>query len=343
MDPSSRGAEGPRPPNPALVMQLALAHRSSAVLFAAIDLEVFTALAAGAKTADEVATACSAQPAPMRLLLEACAAEGVLTVESGRYANTAVADAFLVRGRPAFSAHSFRYAADLYSAWGDLASLVRSGRPPMRPATILGDDREKTRTFVLAMHERARGIGSVLPHLVTLDGRRRLLDVGGGPATYSVALVRENPGLSADVLDVPGVLEVAAELVAASGVGDRVRLTPGDYLTSPFGSGYDVALLSGMMHRETPESCRLLLTKAFAALDPGGLVIVSDVFFDDDAKRTPPFAVYFALNMMLTSDEGSAHARTEMAAWMTEVGFRDIDIRPLPPPNPHALVLGTRP
>ena len=145
------------------------------------------------------------------------------------------------------------------------------------------------------------------------------------------------------MLDVPGVLEVTRELIAASGHADRITLMPGDYLTSDFGAGYDLALLSGMMHRETPAHCQLLLRKAFAALDPGGLAIVSDVFFDDDAKRTPPFAVYFALNMMLTSADGSAHARTEMVRWMGEVGFTDVQTRELPKPNPHTLILGAKP
>lgn len=336
-------SEAPRLPNPALLMQIALAHRSSAVLFAAADLDLFTALAGGARTAAEVARSCGAKPEPVRLLLEACVAEGLLAREGDGFANTPVVDAFLVRGRPAYSANGFKYAEDLYPAWGRLADLMRSGRPPMPPDTILGDDKEKTRAFVYAMHERARGIGSVLPHLVDVKGRRRLLDVGGGPGTYSVALIHDTPGLTATVLDVPGVLEVTRELIEASGYGDRVTLMPGDYLTSPFGTGYDLALLSGMMHRETPESCRRLLRKAFDALDPGGLVIVSDVFFDDDSKRTPAFTVYFALNMMLTSADGSAHAKTEMAAWMQEVGFVDLQVRNLPPPNPHALVIGTRP
>ena len=336
-------SEAPRLPNPALLMQIALAHRSSAVLFAAADLDLFTALAGGAKTAAEVAWCCGAKPEPVRLLLEACVAEGLLAREGDGFANTPVVDAYLVRGRPAYSANGFKYAEDLYPAWGRLADLMRSGTPPMPPDTILGDDKEKTRAFVYAMHERARGIGSVLPHLVDVKGRRRLLDVGGGPGTYSVALIHDAPGLTATVLDVPGVLEVTRELIEASGYGDRVTLMPGDYLTSPFGTGYDLALLSGMMHRETPGSCRLLRRKAFAALDPGGLVIVSDVFFDDDQKRTPPFTVYFALNMMLTSADGSAHAKTEMAAWMQEVGFVDVQVRNLPPPNPHALVIGTRP
>jgi predicted O-methyltransferase YrrM len=343
MDSPTREAAPTRLPNPALLMQLALAHRSSAVLFAAADLDVFTILSSGAKTASEVAAVAGAHDAPMQMLLQACANEALLTQDGDRFANTPLVEAFLVKGRPAFSAHGLKYAEDLYPAWGNLATLVRSGRPPMPPETILGEDKDKTRSFVLAMHERARGIGSVLPHLVDLKGRRRLLDVGGGPGTYSVALIRETPGLTSTILDVAGVLEVTQDLIAASGVADRIDLKSGDYLKSPFGSGYDVALLSGMMHRETPANCQLLLRKTFDALQPGGLLIVSDVFFDDATKRTPPFAVYFALNMMLTSDEGSAHAKTEMADWMQAEGFSGVHVRDLPPPNPHALVLGTKP
>ena len=336
-------SDAPRLPNPALLMQLALAYRSSAVLFAAADLDVFTAVAGGATSAEAVSARCRSQLEPTRLLLEACVTEGLLASDGATYANTAVTDAFLVRGGLAYSANGFKYAEDLYPAWAELATLVRTGRPPMPPETILGDDKEKTRAFVMAMHERARGIGSVLPHLVDLSRRRRLLDIGGGPGTYSAAIIDQTPGLTSTVLDVPGVLEVTRDLIAASGHADRITLIPGDYLTSDFGDGYDLALLSGMMHRETPAHCQLLLRKAFAALDPGGLAIVSDVFFDDDAKRTPPFAVYFALNMMLTSADGSAHARTEMARWMGEVGFTDVQTRELPKPNPHTLILGAKP
>jgi predicted O-methyltransferase YrrM len=340
--PAAAGAGEAGLPNPSLLMQLGLAYRSSAVLFAALDVDVFSGLAAGPRTAAELASSSGLHVPSLRLLLEACANEGLLTREGDRFANTQVAEAFLVPGRPAYSANSFKYAQNLYEAWGRLADRVRTGRPPYPAEVMLGGNKEHTRAFVMAMHERARGIGSVLSHLVKLDGRKRLLDIGGGPGTYSVSLVSQTPGLRATVLDVPGVLEVTKELVAASGFGDRVDLMPGDYLQTPFGTGYDVALLSGMMHRETPDSCRLLLRKAFDALEPDGLVIVSDVFFDDESKQTPPFTVYFAINMMLTSDEGSAHAKTEMAAWMRETGFVNVEIRDLPKPNPHTLVLGTR-
>lgn len=330
-------------PEPALLMQLAVAYRASAALFTASDLDVFSVLAAGPLTAAEIAAAVGAKVEPLRLVLEMCASSGMLGRDGPRYANTPTSAAFLVKGRPAYIGDGLKYASDLYPAWGGLTGTVRTGAPSMPPETILGDDKAKTRAFVMAMHERARGIGSVLPSDVDLTGRKRLLDVGGGPGTYSMALVRQTPGLTATVLDRPGVLEVTREIVEQEGFADRVSLLPADYLVTPFGSGFDVALLSGMMHREAPDGVRLLLRKAFDALEPGGLIVVSDVFFDDDDKNSPPFAASFALNMMLTSEHGSAHAKTEMARWMTEAGFTAIEIRDMPKPNPHTLVLGTRP
>lgn len=324
-------------------MRLALAYRSSMVLFAATDLDVFSALGTGPKTAAELAALRGVPAEPLRLLLESCVAEGLLEKEADRFKNTPATEVFLVKDRPTYAGHGLKYAEDLADAWRGLAGLVRTGRPSIQPESILGDDKARTRHFVLAMHERAKGMSSVLPHGADFRGRRRLLDVGGGPGTYSMALVGQTPGLKSTVLDLPGVLEVTREIVDRHGYSDRIELRPGNYLTSPFGTGFDAVLLSGMMHRETADTCRMLLRKAFDALDPGGLVVVSDVFFENDEKNSPPFAIHFALNMMLTSDEGSAHAKTETARWVEEAGFGQVQVRDLPPPNPHALVTGIKP
>lgn len=324
-------------------MRLALAYRSSMVLFAATELGVFTALAGRGATLDELLATLAAAREPLRMLLEACVAEGLVVRDGDRYRNTPVTDAFLVQGRPTYGGHGLKYAEDLYPAWGDLAALVRSGRPVIDPESILGTDKDKTRAFVLAMHERARGLSAVLPHGADFGGRRRLLDVGGGPGTYSIALVQQTPGLQSTILDLPGVLAITREIVDQNGCADRIALIPGSYLDADFGSGFDAVLLSGMMHRETGDTCRTLLAKSYAALDPGGMVVVSDVFFDSDAKDAPPFAVYFAINMMLTSRDGSAHAKTEMARWVAEAGFARVEVRDLPPPNPHSLVIGHKP
>jgi len=183
-------------PNPGLLMRLALAYRSSMVLFAASDLDLFTLLSTGPKSAADVAAACGSQVEPTRMLLDACVAEGLVTRTDDTFANTPMADAYLVKGRPAYIAHGLKFAEDLYPAWGRLAEMVRTGTPTLPHDTVLGEDKAKTRAFVYAMHERARGLSAVLPHGADFSGRRRLLDVGGGPGTYSIALVRQTPGLT---------------------------------------------------------------------------------------------------------------------------------------------------
>jgi hypothetical protein len=327
-------------PDPSLIMRLALAYRSSMVLFAASELDVFSQLAAGPRTSDDLAAATGGAAQPMRLLLDACVADGLLTRDGERYANSDVAQAFLVKGQRAYIGNGMKYAEDLYIPWASLAEHVRTGKPVMEPEEILGKDPEKTRAFIYAMHERARGISTVLPAGVDLSGRKHLLDVGGGPGTYSIALVKAAPGLRSTILDLPGVLEISKEIVAGNGCADRIGTRAGNYLTADFGTGYDAVLLSGMMHRETEENCQGLLRKAFAALDPGGIVIVSDVFFDDEHRTDPPFATFFALSMALTAVHGTTHSKLHMARWMRDAGFDDVEIRDLPKPNPHRLVIG---
>ena len=145
------------------------------------------------------------------------------------------------------------------------------------------------------------------------------------------------------MLDRPGVLEVTREIVDAAGFADRVTLMPGDYLTTPFGSGFDAALLSGMMHRETERGRQPAAAqdvRRARARRPGhGQRRV----LRRRRKNTPPFATSFALNMMLTSDHGSAHAKTEMARWMEANGFRNIAVHDMPQPNPHTLIIGFKP
>ena len=134
---------------------------------------------------------------------------------------------------------------------------------------------------------------------------------------------------------------MARELVAAAGAGKRVQLRDGDYHSADFGSGKDVVLMSGMFHRETAQACRTLIERAAACLNPGGLLVVSDVFTDEGGCQ-PAFAALFGLNMMLTAADGGVHADADVMQWMAESGFHRLRAAPLPPPMPHRVVIGEK-
>lgn len=332
----------PKGPDPSSIVRLSTAYWESQTLLTANRIGLFDFLADGARSPDDVAAGLLIDPRSTGLFLRALAGLGFLQEEAGHFANAPVAAVFLVKRSPAFMGNAIRYSDQLYATWGNLEGALRSGKPALPAESYLGDNPVRTRTFVQAMHERALGVARALVGILDLKGRRSMLDVGGGPGTYSVLLTERFPGLTSEVLELPGVAAVARELVAAAGASDRVTLRDGDYHSADFGSGKDVVLMSGMFHRETEQACRALIERAAACLEPGGLLVVSDVFTDQGGSQ-PTFAAMFGLNMMLTAPDGGVHSDADVQRWMGDSGFRDLRMVPLPPPMPHRVVFGVKP
>ncbi len=333
---------GSQRPDPSSIVRLSTAYWESQALLTANRLGLFDVLADGARTPGELAASLQLDPRSTALFLRALVGLGFLAEEGGRFANAPVAATFLVKRSPAFMGNAIRYSDQLYATWGNLEGALRSGKPALPAESYLGDDADRTRTFVKAMHERALGVARALVGILDLAGRRSMLDVGGGPGTYSVLLTERFPGLRSEVLELPGVAAVARELVAAAGASDRVSLRDGDYHHADFGSGKDVVLMSGMFHRETEQACRSLIERGAACLEPGGLLVVSDVFTDRGGSQ-PTFAAMFGLNMMLTAPDGGVHSDADVQSWMADCGLRELRMVPLPPPMPHRVVFGVKP
>ncbi len=329
--------------NPARIVEMASAFYESCVLFAASDLGIFGKLAElGEADADAVAAGCGLDRRGSRLLLDACTALDLLVKEGNRYRNSPEATAFLVPGSAADLSGAIRYNRDVYGAWGKLKEMARTGKPVERPEIHLGEDPERTRTFVFAMHGRAMGIGRAVVPLLDLAGRKKLLDVGGGPGTYSMLIAKAFPEIGCTVLDLPAVVRVADELILQAGTMDRVKTLAGDYHHTPFPGGQDAVIFFGVLHQESPEAIGKLLSKAGQALAGGGVLYVLDMMTDTTHTR-PKFSALFGLNMALTTPHGWVFAEDELKGWLLEAGFTDIACRPLPPPMPHWLASARKP
>jgi len=322
---------------PNRIVDMASAFYESAVLFAASDLGIFRELAGrGQADLEALASSCGLDRRGGRILLDACVALGLLEKEGGLYRNSPEAAIFLVPGSPADLSGAIRYNRDVYGAWGRLEEMARSGRPVERPEAHLGEDKERTRTFVMAMHGRALGIGRAVVPLLGLEGRKRVLDVGGGPGTYSVLIAEAFPQAACVVVDLPEVVAISDELIAAAGLAGRVRTMAGDYHSIRFPGANDAVLFFGVLHQEGPEAIRGLLKRAYEALAPGGAVYILDMM--TDATRTrPKFSALFGVNMALTAADGWVFSDEDLAGWLAEAGFRDFSTRPLAPPMPHWL------
>jgi cyclopropane fatty-acyl-phospholipid synthase-like methyltransferase len=191
------------------------------------------------------------------------------------------------------------------------------------------------------MHGKTMAMSPAVLPLLNVTHRKKLLDVGGGPGTFSVLLASQNPELHCTVLELPAVAAIATELIAQRGLSERVKLLPGDYHSTAFPSGNDVVLLFGMMHQEPVPVIRDLLRRAYESLTPGGEVYVLDMM-TDETHTQPSFSAMFAVNMALTKEHGWVFSDSELKSWMHEAGFTDLSVRPLPPPMPHWLASGKK-
>lgn len=330
-------------PDPTRIISMASAFYESQVLFTASDLGIFSLLDdLGPADAETLARAAELNQRGARLLLDACVSLDLLQKTGDQYSNTREAEMFLVPGSPGDLSKAIRYNRDVYEAWGRLDQLAKTGQPVERPEIHLGEDEDRTRTFVLSMHGRALGIGRLLVPQLQLAGCRQVLDVGGGPGTYSVLIAQQYPELTATVMDLPGVVNVAAELIEEQGMSDRVKTMPGSYHDTPFPEGNDAVLFLGVLHQESPEAIVRLFHKAYDSLNPGGKIYVMDMM-TDETHAAPTFSALFAVNMALTTEKGWVFSDRELANWLGKAGFTHFSVTPLPSPMPHWLAGAVKP
>ena len=331
------------PPDPAYLMKLATGYWASAALLAANQLGVFKAVSEGIDSAEAIAESVGANPRAVEMLLDACGGLNLLVKQGSRYLTPPAAAAFLTPASPAYLGVGLQWAWEQFPAWSRLAESVRKGEPAVDPRAHLGKDPQETRDFVMAMHERGIGIARGVVEFLELDPDAvKLLDVGGGGGTYATLLAKKYPELQVTVLDLPGITEVANEIIAAAGMNERVQALPGDATEAKYGdSYYDTVLFSGVLHQMAPPTILRMLRGAHQALVEGGRVLVSDIMVDA-TKTQPAFAALFSLQMLLTSHDGATFAAEECRLWLEEAGFHKIEIRRLPEPLPYTVVTGEK-
>jgi hypothetical protein len=317
--------------SPVPLMQLTTGFWAFKTLAAAHELDLFTRLSeTGGTTSAELADTLGIEQRPAEMLLAGCAALGLLETDGGAYVDSALAEDYLVRGKPYYFG-GFVQMLDqrLYPGWGKLTEAIRTNRPttwdPDRQASLFeGADPDMLAVFWEAMHSLSTFTARSLGEAVDLSAFRRLLDVGGGSGAYDIELCRRYPDLNATVYDLPFVAEIAARKVTDAGLAERIDTVGGDFFADPaFPPGHDAILLSMIMHDWDEERDRTILTKCWQALPTGGVVIISELLVNDE-KTGPPPAALMSLNMLIETEGGRNYTPSEYSRWLRDLGFHDI-------------------
>lgn len=324
--------------NPGRLLALSGGYWSAFVLHAGVVLDVFTAIGSKTIAAAPLARKVGAAPRHLSVLLDALAALGLLKKTRAGYANTPSSCRFLRRGSERYLGHIIRHHHHLAGSWARIDEAVLSGKPLRERASRTSPAQRES--FLMGMFNMAMNMGPLIVPKLPLKGRRRLLDLGGGPGTYSALMCRSFPGLEAKVYDLPTTRPFAEKTIARFGMGRRIRFIPGDYVRKNIPGRYDAAWLSHILHGEGPRACAGIVAKAAATLEPGGLLMVQE-FLLDDSKDGPLFPALFSINMLLGTAEGRAYSEGEVRGFMAEAGARGIRRLPLALPNGAGVLVGT--
>jgi predicted O-methyltransferase YrrM len=296
------------------LLGLGRAFQETRILLTGAELDLFTLLAPAPRSAPDVATSIGADVRPLTVLLDALAAMGLLVKREDAYQTEPSASELLARDRPGSVLPMILHSVNLWCRWGELTRLVAGPRPDDQA------DESWLRSFIGAMHVIAAPQAAQIVSLVTPGRARRLLDVGGASGTYTLAFLAAAPELRATLFDRPPVVEMARERIAAAAMLDRVKLVGGDFYEDPLPVGHDLVFVSAIIHQNTPAENVELFRKAFAALEPGGRIVVRDHVLSEDRTQPKPGAL-FAINMLVAENGGNSYTFAEISSALTEAGF----------------------
>lgn len=327
--------------SPGELVQVSNSYWSSCAIHVGVKLDLFTPLAARPLSAADLAGLVGADVRGLTMLLNALAALGLLEKAGETYAATSFSAEFLARTSPRYLGHILRHHHNLMFQWTHLDEAVRTGKP-VREGYTEENELQFMESFEMGMFNLATLTAPlVVPH-IDLGGCRSLLDLGGGPGTFSVYFCRHNPGLAACVFDLPSTRRFAEDIIASSGLSDRITFASGDYLKDPIPAGHDAAWLSHILHAEGPEECVLILGKVVEALEPGGRIFVQE-FILDNTMDSPLQPALFSLNMLTGTTAGQAYSEMQLMKMLGDAGFRDLGRIPLSLQNGAGILAGTAP
>jgi ubiquinone/menaquinone biosynthesis C-methylase UbiE len=323
--------------NPDPIFQILLGYRAAATLRAAIELDCFSAIAEGKRTARAISVSRGGTVRSIRILLDALSAiaPNILRKTGGRYALTRLSRRFLIRSSREFIGRLMPLYGHrmMWDAFQELPRAVRSGTSVMA-RNAHTRHQPFWEDFARATAEDAVPKAKAMLRLLRKGPPHpEILDIACGSGVYGATFVKGIPGATLTLLDQPNVLRATRRLVDVPS-----RYIAGDLFTTPFGGPYDLVIASHVFHHFDRPECVRLARKVARALKPGGRLVIQEFVPDEGrVKRAQP--LLFAVTMLVWSRAGDAYTFPEIRGWLREAGLRRIEYHPVRQPGDVIVAL----
>lgn len=293
----------------------------SRIIITAVELDFFTRLDERPCAASELARDKQLDVRATTRLLDCLVAFGLLDKEAGAYKPTKEGSSYSAH-HPETIRPMVLHMNHLWNIWSELTEVVKNGGDS-GAGSGLQLDPEDWKSFIGAMHVSGRNLAQKVASEYDLSRFKRLLDVGGASGTYTIEFLRRNPAMTAVLFDLENVIPMAKKRLAEEKIEDRLDLVAGDFYRDELPKGCDLALVSAIIHQNSPEENLELYSKIYRALEPGGAVLIRDHIMDE--SRTKPLAgAVFAINMLVNRRGGDTYTFYEVKVGLEQAGFVNV-------------------
>ena len=319
-------AAGEQHSGPDAIFEVAMGFMASKQLFVANEIGLFTALAEGSATLEQLAERAGVPVRTTRIIADTMVALGFLEREQNAYRNGPLADSFLSGRGPMNMGPMLRFFNAIgYPTWLGLERAVRTGEAARGALS-----EEQQAIFSEGVEAFTTGAAQALAEAYDFDRHRRLLDIGGGTGSFLVAILSTHPGLEGTLFELPEVTEIAERKLAASPVAERVSVAAGNAFEDELPGGHDVVLLANVIHYFLPGRNVELVRRVRAAVEPGARLLLVD--FWTDPTHTQPLPAALMAGEFLVQVGGDVYSEEEMNGWLAEAGWRPVEKLPLAGP-----------
>lgn len=316
------------------ISDIAFGFMGSKALFAALGFGIFNHLADGPATAAEVGEKAGLHAERAETLLTALAGLGLVAVEDGKFSNSPGADAFLVEGaKYDFSDYLTRQVAQQMYPLMDQVEDALADRLPDGATGSYADwfsDPAQARLYSESQHMGSLGPARQLARGLDLAGAASMLDVGGGTGAFSITLCKANPGLKSTIVDFPNVAAIGRRYVDEAGLSDRIGYVDADATDGGWPGGQDVVLMSYLLSGVAAEMHNELFARAFAALKPGGRMLVHDFIVNED-RSGPRLTALWQLQHTAFTPHARSLDDASLAQALEKAGFEVQEVRAMIP------------
>jgi hypothetical protein len=312
------------------IMGIAMGFMAAKHLFVASEIGLFTSLAQGPATLDELAATCGIPRRTAGISADAMVSVGLLERDGERYRNSEAAAAFLA-GQPGPDLRPMlRFWNRIsYPGWLALEEAVRAGagRPKFGQFST-----EEQQIFSAGVEAVTATTAAALAANYDFSRHRRLLDIGGGTGSFLLAILRRHAALHGTLFELPGACEVARRRLAGEPEGARIDVVEGDLVSDPLPPGHDVLLVANTVHVLSAAHNVDLLRKLRGHAAQGTHLLLVDLWMDS-AHTQPLAAPLLSGEFLIISGEGQAYGEDDAETWLRETGWHKAERRPLGGPS----------